>query len=72
MNRKLENKRKVIKAIEAGLKPIVFAYELRKCDCCDEAWCEVHAMHFVNCPCVGSSAKDTIDIGGVLWGKQIE
>jgi len=39
-------------------EPVVFASDLPKCDCCEDAWCTKHDMHFADCPCLGPTQDD--------------
>jgi len=58
-------------------QPVVFAADLPKCDCCEDAWCPKHNQHFADCPCLGPTQDDVQYreiplghyVGGVLEGS---
>ena len=49
---------------------IVFAADLPKCDCCEDAWCTKHDCHFAECNCLGCTQDDVQHklIGDDLYG----
>jgi len=51
---------------------VVFAADLPKCDCCDDAFCPKHKMHFADCSCIGPTQDDVEykEVKGVLYGKR--
>lgn len=36
---------------------IAFAADLPICECCEDSWCPTHAMHYVDCDCVGPGQR---------------
>lgn len=42
--------------------PIVYASDLPECDCCGDAWCQTHEIHYSECPCIGP------DEDGIAFG----
>jgi len=57
------------------LVKIVFADEMRSCQCCGEPYCDEHGEHYSDCGCVcPDNAEDegysVVEIDGVLWGEK--
>lgn len=52
---------------------VVFAADLPKCDCCEDAYCPIHNMHFSECSCIGPTMDDVEykEKNGVLYGRMI-
>ncbi len=52
---------------------IVFADELKPCDCCEEPWCEKHNDHYADCDCLGPTMDDEVEYkekDGILYGRR--
>lgn len=41
-----------------GWVRVVCAGDLPTCDCCEEAWCPAHGMHYADCDCIGPHEDD--------------
>lgn len=56
-----------------GYTPVVHAADMEECECCGEAYCAKHKMHYHECPCIGPTEDgvDFIEIAGNLWGKRV-
>lgn len=51
---------------------VVFADELPRCECCGDAWCPKHEMHFSECACIGPTEDDVEykEKHGELYGRR--
>jgi len=43
-----------------GWQQVVYAADLVLCDCCEEAWCNLHGDHYSDCSCIGPTEDDVI------------
>ena len=50
---------------------IVFAADLKECDCCEDKWCPKCKSHYSECECLGPT-QDGVEyktVKGVLYGR---
>ena len=63
-----------VRDILDGWKPVVFAFDMLECDCCEEPFCPEHNMHYWECHCYGPTQDDLEyeEINGVLMARPID
>lgn len=52
---------------------VVFAADLKECDCCDEIWCDTCKKHYADCSCVGPTMEgyEYEERDGVMYARKL-
>lgn len=52
---------------------VVFAADLKECDCCDEIWCDTCKKHYADCSCVGPTMDgyEYEERDGVMYARKL-